>query len=152
MSKLIYNGHEYSSGVNYASVLPMSPSDSTKVDVAINNTIPVSGSNTNGYYIKYPDGTMICTKETTKTVPSNGWQAWGSCYDTKDVYDFGSFAETFYSKPVVTATITAGNGWLEFFYDTSTSAVGRCRFIRPTDPGTAKDFTVSVVAVGRWKA
>ena len=42
MSKIMYNGQEYSSGVNYGSVLPMSPSDSTKVDVAINSKADAS--------------------------------------------------------------------------------------------------------------
>ena len=42
MSKLMYNGQEYSSGVNYGSVLPMSPSDSTKVDAAINSKADAS--------------------------------------------------------------------------------------------------------------
>lgn len=42
MSKLMYNGQEYSSGVNYGSVLPMSPSDSTKIDAAINSKADAS--------------------------------------------------------------------------------------------------------------
>ena len=32
---------------------------------AINSTVVESGSNANGEYIKYADGTMICTKKVT---------------------------------------------------------------------------------------
>lgn len=156
MPKIVRNEIEYSSTTSTANQVQynntVSGLTATNVQSAIDEIIPTSGSNANGTWIKFSDGTMICTKESTKTIPSNGWQTWGGCYDTKDVYDFGLFAETFYSKPVVTATVTGGNGWLEFFYDTSTSAVGKCRFIRPNDPGAAKDFTVSIIAIGRWKA
>ena len=69
MAKQIYideNGNpiEVSGTINNASMLPISANDSTDTKTYIDNVV-TSGSNANGYYIKYADGTMICTDGTT---------------------------------------------------------------------------------------
>lgn len=167
--KIMYNGQEYS-GVNYGSVLPMSPSDSTKVDAAINSkadasttytktevdtaisgVMPTSGSNTNGNWIKFPDGTMICTKKVTISVAQSDWTAWGSCYETP-VNDCGAWAQSFNSTPVINVTSTGSAGWLEYFFDTSATNVGKTRMVRPSIAGAEMSYYLNIVGIGRWKA
>ena len=108
-----------------------------------------SGSNANGYYVKYNDGTMICTKSvgnTTDTVSS-----WGALYDTS--FDAGNWAETFISTPIVNATIVSASGFVEGIRNTSTTAVGSITIARPTNISSANPWavTLNVIGIGRWK-
>ena len=107
--------------------------------------------NTNGYYIKYPDGTMICTKKVTISATQSEWVAWGSCYETP-VKDCGAWAQSFYSTPIINVTSTGSAGWLEYFFDTSATNVGKTRMVRPTIPGAEVSYYLNIVGIGRWKA
>lgn len=127
---------EYSSGVT--------------VKQAIDGIVE-SGSNANGNYIKYADGTMICTKTTEFSIDTSEWQAWGTCYETA-LKDCGVWAMNFISNPVVSATQTGGAGWLEYFFDTDNTNVGKTRFVRPTVPGATAIYKMNVIGIGRWKA
>ena len=68
--------------------------------------ITESGSNANGYYIKFDDGTMICYRQGTLTIPTmhqlpNGlWHA--------SIADTFSFPATFNATPFVEMKIHAG--------------------------------------------
>ena len=127
---------EYSSGVT--------------VKQAIDSVVE-SGSNANGYYVKYADGTMICTKTTEFSVATSEWQAWGTCYETA-LKDCGVWAMNFISSPIVSATQTGGAAWLEYFYDTDNTNVGKTRFVRPAAPGATAIYKINIIGVGRWKA
>ena len=133
-----------------ASMLPISANDSTDTKTYIDNVV-TSGSNANGNYIKYADGTMICTKTTEFSVATSEWQAWGSCYETA-LKDCGVWAMNFISSPVVSATQTGGAAWLEYFYDTDNTNVGKTRFVRPTAPGSTSIYKINIIGIGRWKA
>ena len=61
--------------------LPMSPTDPTTVNAAISGIVE-SGSNSDGYYVKFADGTMICTKELTLGLSAALWNTWGSAYES----------------------------------------------------------------------
>lgn len=155
MSKQIYideNGNELlvSGTINTADMLPISANPTTNTKAYIDNVV-ISGSNTNGNYIKYSDGTMICTKIATATIPQNSWSAWGNCYES-GIHSFGDFAETFYATPVVSLTISGSACWLETLFDQSTTSVGKSRLVRPSIPGADLSIFVQVIAVGRWKA
>lgn len=133
-----------------AAELPVSSSDPTDTKSYI-DTVVTSGSNTNGKWIKYADGTMICTKTIEFSVATSEWQAWGTCYETA-LKDCGVWAMNFISSPVVSATQTGGAAWLEYFYDTDNTNVGKTRFVRPTVPGATAIYKMNVIGVGRWKA
>ena len=135
---------------DYATDLPISSGDSTDTKTYIDNVVS-SGSNANGNYIKYADGTMICTKTTEFSVATSEWQAWGSCYETA-LKDCGVWAMNFISSPVVSATQTGGAAWLEYFYDTDNTNVGKTRFVRPAAPGATAIYKINIIGVGRWKA
>ena len=69
----------------------------TNAETAINSVVE-SGSNANGNWIKYSDGTMICHRIATGTVTIN--QTWGSVV-YGDVTTEYSFAQTFTEVPNV---------------------------------------------------
>lgn len=108
-----------------------------------------SGSNANGYYVKYNDGTMICTKSVSETFTSVS--QWGALYDTN--FDAGNWAETFISTPIVNASIVSSSGFVEAIRNTSTTAVGSITIARPTNISSANPWTVTlnVIGIGRWK-
>ena len=82
---------------------------------AINSTIIESGTNNNGTYIKYADGTMICTKKVTGQ--ANITSTWGNLYDTGDnPLDLGNWAIPFIDVPIVSISFYGANGqWVEGF-------------------------------------
>lgn len=111
-------------------------------------TIVEKGSNTNGKYIKYSDGTMICyMKKTYNNIAMT--QAWGTIYEC-DALNLGNFPVAFVEAPSVTASVSGGNGscWLERLL-VSASSLGSSWFCRPTQ--MTCDVQVDYIAIGRWK-
>jgi len=129
---------EYSSGVTVKQAID------TKATIE-------SGSNTNGYYVKYSDGTMICTKQVSRGFQVGDWNAWGSCYESS-VADLGTWATTFYATPITSVKTGGAGGWLENVYDTSTTDCGKLRMVRPSMPGGGITYTIDIIGIGRWKA
>lgn len=60
-----------------------------------------SGSNANGEYIKFSDGTMICYK-VTDVITMDLDVAWGSLYEGS--VNLGQFPANFIETPVISAT------------------------------------------------
>lgn len=120
----------------------------TNVENAINGVIE-SGSNANGYYAKYADGTMICTKQVSITAEITS--SWGNLYDTgnQDI-DLGNYAQTFYSVPVVSITMSSANGcWLEGCSDRTTSSFGKIVLASATSKTASVAY--DLIAIGKWK-
>lgn len=114
------------------------------------NPIIESDSNSNGSYIKYYDGTMICTKRITNESNAITHQ-WGNMYESTSAIDLGSMPETFTTLNYVSATITSDN-WHAFIVrhqNTSTSDFGELYLARPTSATVTVD--INCIAVGRWK-
>lgn len=113
------------------------------------NSIVESGSNTNGDYIKYSDGTMICTKK----VSFVGLQftiAWGSAYETSPV-DLGDYAQEFVDIPLMFVSCAYSTAAAEGLANTKTG-YGSVVFYRPirTD-ATTYSYTFYLMAIGKWK-
>lgn len=107
-----------------------------------------SGSNTNGTYIKFSDGTMICTKKKTFTNVSFN-VAWGNMYETAQL-DLGNFPATFIENPVVNIMAGGGNAcFCERAYYVSTTSAGKSEFCRPTSGNG--NFSAYIIAIGKWK-
>ena len=113
------------------------------------NSVVESGSNANGDYIKYSDGTMICTKK----VSFVGLQftiAWGSVYETPPV-ELGDYAQEFVDIPLMFISCATSTASAEGLGNTKTG-YGRVVFYRPirTD---AKDYAYNIylMAIGKWR-
>lgn len=113
------------------------------------NGIVESGSNTNGNWIKYIDGTMICYN----TISLNNIAvntANGSMY-ISSTQTLGSFPQTFTSTPKVTITPHAeAFGWVAQQDQASTTSVGRITMCRSTS-SSSSSYEIDYIAIGRWK-
>lgn len=106
-----------------------------------------SGSNTNGDYIKYYDGTMICTKKVSFN--NTFTTAWGSMYTT-DLINLGNWSAEFSSVPVVNASIMSGySAFIQAIDSTSKTQVGTTYLARPVN--TNAQGTISIIGIGKWK-
>lgn len=106
-----------------------------------------SGSNTNGEYIKYADGTMVCTKKVSFN--NTFTTAWGSMYTT-DAISLGSWASAFTVVPTVNASIMSNySAFIQSINDCTTTQVGTTYLARPVN--TNAQGTISIIAIGKWK-
>ena len=113
------------------------------------NSIIESGSNANGDYIKYSDGTMICTKK----VSFVGLQftiAWGNVYETPPV-ELGDYAQEFVDIPLMFITAATSSAVAEGVGNTKTS-FGKIVFYRPirTDYADYR-YNFYLMAIGKWR-
>ena len=137
----IINESDYNSSTNKIA---------TMTDV---NSIIASGSNANGSYIKYSDGTMICYKSVSGTIDIT--TSWGSLYTSGDVAG-GSTPQTFISTPTITFSGNNGTG-TQFMLSSngasgggSITDFGNVCLIRPNSR-TGVPYIINFIAIGKWK-
>ena len=104
-----------------------------------------TGSNSDGSWIKFADGTMICYH--TKNINVACTSQWGQLYEGGAA--IGNLPSTFTSTPIVMVTNTAPDGYFEGIKDTTTSTWGTLRMAIPTS--STRTFKVNLLAIGRWK-
>lgn len=109
------------------------------------NQVVESGSNNNGTYIKFPDGTLICRGVLNISVTTSEW---GSIYS----YDWtGSilFPISFMDKPTITANSIQNAGAIAKIV-ASTSAIVGLTITRGTSASNV-NYPINYIAIGRWK-
>lgn len=103
-----------------------------------------SGSNANGYWVKYPDGTMICSfSDTVLRTTSN---VFGSIYSS--AYFSLTFPVPFIATPIVTSGATIGSGRVWSSLAPNNNASVACYLLGSANTNTGY---VTYTAVGRWK-
>jgi len=113
----------------------------------INNNVGVveSGSNANGSYVKYADGTMICYDN--RFFNMNITSEFEGIYyaNTGEI----SFAQSFIATPTINVTLrgVAGGGYS--FY--TPSATGFTGFVWKIQSKSNVDLYVMYFAIGKWK-
>ena len=126
----------------------------------INNTINSiieSGSNENGNWIKYSDGTMICTAtKLFENIDVNN--SWGNLYETAEL-TLGSFPQQFISTPtginclMITNSNSSGKGsagFIEYIVETTNTSWGKTAIAKATS-SVAANIGLSLIAIGKWK-
>lgn len=121
--------------------------------VSQTSTVPTGaiieyGTNANGEYIRYADGTQIAWKTVSPGVATNS--ATGSLFQSSG-WGSGSFPATFAATPVVTHSGKPGavNGWTLCAVNPTSSNWGTYRFVAAvTDADTTG--TGKLMAIGRW--
>ena len=117
------------------------------------NGIVESGSNTNGSWTKWADGTMIINKTVLGT--ANITNAWGGLYISAEI-NLGNFPVAFIEMPTIvvspqnqtgTQYMLAGQGGSG--YGTETNA-GNIALVRPNSR-TGVAYRLEVMAKGKWK-
>ena len=110
----------------------------------------MSGSNANGSWIKFADGTMICTKKITFTNVVID-DAWGAVYSSINTFNFGDYAQEFIEIPNVSITLADGaTCFCESFSGRTTKSIGSTWLCKPTTEAGG-NMTFDIIAIGRWK-
>lgn len=108
-----------------------------------------SGSNTNGSWIKFSDGTMICYKEISGNT-GGVFELWANGIYFFDINN-GNWANEFKQIQNVQVTNKSSQMWCTTFETTNTFA-GKTRLIRPNDGGSAgQNYNINIMALGKWK-
>lgn len=112
------------------------------------STIIESGSNDNGSWIKYSDGTMICYKSTGE-IDMNVTTSWGSLYEGN--ISIGNFPAEFIETPTISVT-PFGSGMLieQGGIDASKTSWGNITGVRPNSVENVK-ARFHLIAIGKWK-
>lgn len=116
------------------------------------NGIVESGSNENGNWIKFNDGTMICTRSIEKQIPCTA--TWGSLFYGFDS-DAYNFAQEFITPPLLYLFAyqrLSSSFWLSNYYNTIITTTGFYNYaiMRPTSADNVA-LTLNILAVGDWK-
>ena len=104
-----------------------------------------SGSNENGSYIKFADGTLICCKNYASTPTS--LNLWGDSIYYTDI-QMGVWALNFKILKNVQVSNTTAQYWCNV-YDASETSAGKVRLIRPDNKTV--ESNIHLFAIGRWK-
>ena len=105
-----------------------------------------SGSNSNGSYIKFSDGTMICRKYINfgEMEVSN---TWGSMYETSEL-SIGNYAQPFIEIPQI-SVMPRNTFFVEKKIDISSTSWGNFWAVRPVS--MTMYIGVDCIAIGKWK-
>ena len=119
------------------------------------NGIVESGSNSNGNWIKFVDGTMICYETFSIGGTTTDGQKDGSLWYV-DINLQHRFAQKFISKPIIRINAyTSENADLHYLWvctkynSVTTSSFGNYRIYSPTN--TAMLVSLDYIAIGKWK-
>lgn len=114
------------------------------------NSIIESGSNANGSYVKYADGTMICYGSKSGALSRADW--WSFCDRTSDSI-ITTFAQAFTSAPNITTTATStstSNGMITCVITEKTASTFKT-FPLVVKGSTASIYDFEYIAIGKWK-
>ena len=105
------------------------------------------GSNTNGNYIKFANGILICYK--SHPITTSMTSSWGGWYESP-TQNLGSFPVNFIAKPIIQATVSYGTAAIESILSTSTNSWGSTILYRPVST-SSYTYYVDLIAIGKWK-
>lgn len=115
-------------------------------DLLLNdNPIIESGSNDNGSWIKYADGTMICSGTFKVTFQLIEW----SHMYTADIDNPLTFPRSFTETPVCNITNIGGYAYMISRCQCNSNGITYLSFARPNNTGT--EATFDYIAMGKWK-
>lgn len=112
-------------------------------------TAITTGSNANGTWIRFPDGTQICTKIITISMKIE--TADGSMYYGTRT-SLGDFAMPFTEAPVESLLLTTGpSAFLDVARDITATSAGSVNLYKSLKMPTVGDYPIHVIAIGKWK-
>ena len=111
------------------------------------NNIVESGSNANGEYIKFSDGTMICSKTISDT---STFSVWTSPIFFADK-NCGSWPQTFTSVKSVQATNNGSQVCAYSHREYSTTSAGTTRIITISTTSVERAYNLNILGIGKWK-
>jgi hypothetical protein len=116
-----------------------------------NRSIYETGNNDNGNYIKFNDGTMICTIIKDYDFIFKSSQKWGVLWES-DSCVLGDYPAQFASIPTVNvAIINSTGGIIEYIMNGTKSSIGRALILRPVESNETRTYKLAIIAIGKWK-
>lgn len=113
----------------------------------------IFGSNANGYYQKFDDGTLICwNRITVSSVPITS--AMGSLYVSGNLTYFGNFPISFIDTPITTIISESDDNYVYCWaFKSVRPSATEIRGFRVVSyqSVTLTNLRVSYIAIGRWK-
>lgn len=112
------------------------------------------GTNANGMYVRFADGTQICTNTVSITVAID--QAKGAMFSSLYGSQLGDFAKSFAGTSeeiFIDGCVTSGGGSWGFnsqLYNTTTTNAGSIFLFRPVT-ADSQTYKFTYKAIGRWK-
>lgn len=106
-------------------------------------------SNSNGSYIKFPNGLLICLKKVDfkQTIQTQ----WGSLYENAAAFSLGDWPMKFNSIPTTSVNVLCGGSvFLQGHQSVTESSAGTIRLTRATI-STDLTGTICVIGFGNWK-
>lgn len=113
----------------------------------------IFGSNANGYYQKFDDGTLICwNRITISSVPITS--SMGTLYVSGNLTNFGNYPITYIDTPIVTITSESDDNyvycWAFKSVRPSATEVRGFRMVSYQSV-TLTNLRITYIAIGRWK-
>lgn len=143
---------KYNDGTGYKQIAPTQEEFNAHLVESASKHIHSSGSNANGRYIKFDDGTMICTKNITLTgdITDNNFtsrQVWASTFIDSNI------SITVTSRNPVTANF---RDYLRQIFITPDATDATTAVTLRIVPITGQSMTLTaqpfdIVGIGRWK-
>lgn len=112
------------------------------------NPVVESGSNSNGRWTKWMDGTMICYKHINFGNVDIA-TAWGSFYETASDYNCGNYPQAFVETPCI-SIMPINTFFVEKSKNTTSTSWGSFWACRPAKYESFS-LVVDCIAIGRWK-
>lgn len=106
-----------------------------------------SGSNENGHWIKYADGTMICT--TTKSFDNVEFKSTQGALYFCQALSFGKTPQNFISIDSAFINITSGWGLISGLRNYTTTSFGTTQIFGGDN--TTQNLTITATLIGKWK-
>lgn len=108
------------------------------------------GSNSNGNYIKYNSGLMICYKKVTFTNIEKS-RSWNGRYISNSALSLGKFAKEFIDVPICSISLTSPYSILFLGDQVPTKTTIGTFYPLGFNSDTIANMEVNVIAYGKWK-
>lgn len=126
----------------------------TNLNLVQSELMPVSGSNANGSYTKFPDGTMICTKFISITpTTSSLYYSLAENFPETFMFDSASGVMPAINITCYTSlyTVNSTSGYAQIAGRAISGSQYRWGIKLPTAPASGT-ISVTITMIGRWKA
>lgn len=111
--------------------------------------VPTNGTNVNGYWVRYPDGTQICTRIMAITVDLSNFST-GTLYRNVSGYQW-TFPAAFIAPPTISYAVPHYAIWATQDGALTTTTNGSGAFIwSPINGPNGTGSFLHMIAIGRW--
>lgn len=116
------------------------------------NMIVEQGSNSDGNYIKYADGTLICYNTVSKIISINN-PYWNIGYRSDYGVSINNYPVPFLNIPTASLTVSGFEGWTMVTSNSTTTVPPKFMLLTAnfTTPLTSQNVKISYIAIGKWK-